>query len=214
MDLPAPEATLAITPSCPHCPSMLEVLGQAVKQGTVAALHVINIEQQPEFAGHHRIRSVPWMKIGPFVLHGLHNKQEIDAWLARARSAQGMTDYLTEMLSSGELGAVTDAVRQSPAILKLFIPLISDDDTNINVRLGMGAILEELAGQPLLEPLEDGLITLLNHADARVRGDAAHFLAFTPSSAAAEALQQLQNDPDADVREIAAESLETLAARH
>lgn len=190
---------------------MLEILSRLVKKGDVAALHIINISQQTEFAGAHHIRSVPWLKIGPFILQGLQSQQEIETWLARSQSEQGMLDYFTEMLTNGELETVTDAVTQSPDTIRLFIPLLASDETNINVRLGMGAILEDLAGQAILDKLLDGLRDLLRHDHARVRGDAAHFLSFINSPAAVEALQTCLTDPDQDVREIAAESLETLS---
>jgi len=212
MNLPTPEVSLAITPSCPHCPSMLAVLGQLVKNGDIGSLHIVNITQQTGFAADNQIRSVPWLKIGPFILQGLHSQKEIETWLARAQSEQGMLEYFTQMLSDGELETVTRALKQSPETIKFFIPLISSDETNINVRLGMGAILEDLAGQRIVENLLDDLIELLNHADARVRGDAAHFLSFIKSSAAIAALQKCLNDSNEDVREIAAESLEALSA--
>ena len=190
---------------------MLEVLGRLVKKADIATLHIINISQRSDYAQANHIRSVPWLKIGPFILQGLHNQQEIETWLARAQSEQGVLEYFTELLSNGELATVTDAVRQSPDTIRLFIPLLASDETNINVRLGMGAILEDLAGQAILDNLRDELIDLLRHDNARVRGDAAHFLSFIKSSAAVEALQTCLNDPDQDVREIAAESLETLS---
>ena len=212
MNIPKPEVSLAITPSCPHCPSMLEVLSQLVKKGDIASLHIINIATQTDFAASHHIRSVPWLKIGPFILQGLHSRQEIETWLARSQSEQGLTDYFTEMLSNGELETVSRAVNQTPDIIKLFIPLISSDETNINVRLGIGAILEDLAGSPQLLNLLEDLIQLLDHTDARVRGDAAHFLSFLKSTVAIEALQKCLTDPDADVREIAQESLDELTS--
>lgn len=212
MNLSIPEISLAITPSCPHCPSMLEVLNRMVKNGDIGTLHIINIAQQNDYATEHQIRSVPWLKIGPFILSGLHQQAEIETWLARAQSEQGMLDYFTELLTSGELETVTRALQLSPELIQFFTPLIRSDKTNINVRLGIGAILEDLAGQPVLENLLDDLIELLKHTDARVRGDAAHFLSFIKSTAAINALQKCLADPDEDVREITAESLATLSA--
>lgn len=212
MSLPIPEVTLAITPVCPHCPSMLEILNKFVKQGDIAALHIINIQQHLEFAKNMHIRSVPWLKIGPFILHGLHSQQEMKLWLGRAQSKQGMLDYFTEMLTDGQLESVSNTIQQSPEMIKLFIPLIISNETNINVRLGMGAILEDMAGQTILEKLLEDLRDLLTHPDARVRGDAAHFLSFVKSSIAISDLKKCLDDPDEDVREIAAESLEALSA--
>jgi len=54
-----------------------------------------------------------------------------------------------------------------------------------------------------------GLLSL--HADARVRADACHYLGLTADAAARPWLEKRLSDEDADVREIAAESLNTLA---
>ena len=191
---------------------MLEVLSRLVKKGDIGSLHIVNIAAQPEFARQQNIRSVPWLRIGPFVLQGLHNQQEIETWLARSRSEEGIQTYLTEMLSNGELSIVSRAVEQSPQIIKMFIPLISDEQTNINVRLGIGAIIEDLAGQAELATILPELIELLHHNRARVRSDAAHFLSFIKSPLAIAALKSCLDDTDSDVREIARESIETLEA--
>lgn len=205
-----PEATLAITPVCPHCPGMMEVLGQLVKKGNISALHIINIAAQNEFAGKNEIRSVPWLRLGPFILQGLHTQKEIQSWIDRYQSDTGVEDYFTELLSNGELDTVGRAIKTSPEIIQQLIPLISSDETNINVRLGLGAILEDLAGQAILEILLKDLIQLLGHSNPRVRGDAAHFLSFIHSPDALTALQQRREETDPEVREIIEESIETL----
>ena len=204
------DVTLAITPSCPHCPGMMEILSQLVKKGSIGSLRIVNIATQPAFATANDIRSVPWLKIGPFLLQGLHSQQEIQTWIKRYQSETGIEDYFTELLSNGELSVVSHAIQSSPEIIKQLIPLISSDETNINVRLGLGAILEDLAGQAVLESLLDDLNDLLAHPNARIRGDAAHFLSFIHSPRAISMLQAAREDPDPEVREIIEESIETL----
>lgn len=211
MSIATPQVTLAITPTCPHCPGMLEVLSQLVKKGDIGTLQVVNIATASEFAANNNIRSVPWLKIGPFILQGLHKQHEIQTWLEKSQSAQGIQEYISELLSNGDLASVGQTLQQSPDIIKLLIPLIESDETNINVRLGIGAILEDLAHQPILEQLLDDLLELLNHDNPRVRGDAAHFLSFIKSVRVMEPLKRCLSDPDEDVREIAQESLETLS---
>lgn len=206
------EIILAISPGCPHCPNVMQALGEMVKRGDIAAMRVINIASDQEFAKQHHIRSVPWLKIGPFVLTGAHTQSEIKNWLDKANSTEGYREYVSTMLSDGELATVSEMLQQNPATVLSFIPLIEDEETNINVRLGIGAILEELAGQTILLPLLPELVKLLHHSQTRVRADAAHFLSLLHSKTAINALQKLHNDPDAEVREIAAESIESLQA--
>jgi HEAT repeat protein len=61
--------------------------------------------------------------------------------------------------------------------------------------------------------LVDGLGALTRHADARVRADACHLLSLTQAGEAGTWLQACLQDADAEVREIAAESLQTLEER-
>jgi HEAT repeat protein len=53
-----------------------------------------------------------------------------------------------------------------------------------------------------------GLLT--GHGDARVRADACHMLGLSGSTSAIKYLEARRDDPDAEVREIAVESLEEL----
>ncbi|MDH5178353.1 MAG: HEAT repeat domain-containing protein [Gammaproteobacteria bacterium] len=204
--------TLAIAPGCPHCPNVMQALSEMVKQGDIGSMHVINIAVETDFAEQHRIRSVPWLKIGPFILTGAHTRHEIKQWYDKVNSPTGVADYMVTMLTEGQLVTVTQMLQAQPAAIHSLIPLITDTALNINVRLGIGAIMEDFAGQPLLHPLLPELVRLLEHPQARVRGDAAHFLGFLHDPSAISALTQLQNDSDTEVREIAQESIEQLAS--
>lgn len=206
------DITLAIAPGCPHCPGLLQVMNELVKRGDIGSLQVVNIATVTDFAEQHHIRSVPWLKIGPFILTGVQSQAEIKQWLARAQSEHSIRDYIADKLTDGELDNVTAMVQQSPDALLQFLPLISDEQTNINVRLGMGAILEELAGNEILLVMQNGLQDLLGHSQARVRGDAAHFLSLLKNPAVINVLNVLQNDPDPEVREIASETITELQA--
>lgn len=207
-----PDIVLAITPTCPHCPNVMQGLNELVKQGELASIQVINIAVDTEFAQDNQIRSVPWLKIGPFVLTGVLSKQAILDWIKKSRSDAGTMDYLIETLSNGELDVALQMVQQRPKAIDNFLGLIANDETNINVRLGIGAIIETLDDQTILQRLLPGLVQLLQHPQARVRGDAAHFLSFIQTRESIKALEQLKHDPDADVRDIVAETLETLMA--
>jgi HEAT repeat protein len=79
------------------------------------------------------------------------------------------------------------------------------------VRIGAGAVLESFAGQPALADLVDRLGELSAHADARVRADACHYLGLAGSHRARAWLEARLRDDDAEVRDIAAESLDLLA---
>ena len=90
------------------------------------------------------------------------------------------------------------------ALLELF----TDPDTQLNTRIGISAIMEDLEGTDTLRAAVDRLGELTHHDDARIRGDACHYLALSGSPKAAEYIRPLLQDADAEVRDVARESLE------
>ena len=78
--------------------------------------------------------------------------------------------------------------------------------------LKAGVLLENFAGTDTLRALLPRLGELSQHEDARVRADACHYLGLTGDAAARPWLEARLTDEDADVREIAAESLQTVTS--
>ena len=88
--------------------------------------------------------------------------------------------------------------------------LAGDLETPFAVRIGVGAVLEDLASDGLLSEQVDDIADLAASPHAQVRADAAHFLGLTGSMHARAALEQLMADEDQQVREIADESIADL----
>jgi hypothetical protein len=206
----APDALICISGHCPHCPAVLGALAEMVKAGSLGELRVVNVEQRPETARTLGVRSVPWVRIGPFELTGLRSRQELETWASRVGSETGLSDWFHTLLKEGELERVLQAVRQQPEVLAAVLPIVANPEASLNVRIGAGAVLEAFAGQPALRALVPRLAELSVHADARVRADACHYLGLTGDPAARSHLQARLDDPDAAVREIALEGLTAL----
>lgn len=205
-----PDALLLLTSTCPHCPGMLQSLSQLVKQGVIGRLEAVNIETHPEVAQQHGVRSVPWLKLGEFELEGLHSLAELRQWAERAGSPAGLGEYFHELLKGGQLARVSADAERGGAALQALLQLLGDPDTELTVRIGINAIVEGLEGKPLLAEALAPLSALARHADAHVRGDAAHLLSYTHLPAARPLLTELLRDSNADVREIAREGLARL----
>ena len=77
-------------------------------------------------------------------------------------------------------------------------------------RIGVGAVLEELAESGLLGPAVAPLLGLLTSETPQVRADACHYLGLTGDPGVREAVTPLLEDADAEVREIARETLEEI----
>lgn len=211
-DQRVPDAELAIAPGCPHCPAVLDALANLVKKGRIGQLQVINLVARPGFAERHGIRGVPWLRIGPFHLSGSHSAAELERWVQLASDEDGMRSYLGEQLEQGGLDEVVAACRRHPALIPALLDLGAEQDTPYAVRIGVGAVLEDLGPDGLLKDLVMPIRQKLGlSAHPQIRADAAHFLGLTGDPAAMTALEQLAKDPDASVREIANDSMDLLS---
>ena len=206
----APDALLLISTHCPHCPTVLAALADLVKQGAIGRLEVVNLEQHPEIAQTYSVRSVPWVRFGVIELAGLRSKQELAEWAVKAGTEAGMADYFHLLLKEGQMPKALALIRKDPSQLAAVLPIVGNPEASLNVRLGTGVLLEEFADSDTLRALLPRLGELSTHTDARVRADACHYLGLTASCEARPWLEARATDGDADVREIAAESLEAL----
>lgn len=198
---------------CPHCPAVLAGLADLLKHGEIGRLEAINIELHPESARALGVRSVPWTRIGPFELTGALTVAELTTWASRADTPDGMADAFHDLLKQGGLARVRALIEAEPGRLAALLAIVANPEASLNVRLGVGVLIEEYAGTPTLAALLPELTGLSADADARVRADACHYLGLTGAPDARAPLAGRLDDDDADVREIAQESLDALAAR-
>lgn len=205
-----PDIILAVSKGCPHCPAVKQALANMVTNGDINSFDLINIHEDEARVEQYKIRSVPWLKIGPFILYGAHSQSEIKHWYDTATDPEGIKQYISDMLDDGNLNNVLEMLRLEPELIKNFIPLIQADDSSINVRLGIGAILEDLAGSSNIQVLKDDLSGLLKHNSERVRGDAAHFISLLHDKQLIPTLVKLKDDPNPGVREVSLDSIEYL----
>jgi hypothetical protein len=206
-DIP-PDALFLLGTHCPHCPMVLQGLANMIKAGSLGSLKIVNIEQRGDIARELGVRSVPWVRIGSFELEGLRSEKELREWALKASTNKGMSDWLEELLSSGNLEKPLQQVRSDPATMDALLKLFADPDTGLNIRIGISAIMEHFQGTETLGAIVDRLGELTRHEDARIRGDACHYLALSGNPAAAAYIKPLLKDEDENVREVARESLE------
>jgi len=196
---------------CAYCGPMMQILTELMKAGKMAELRIVNIENAPELASELGVRSVPWLQIGPFELAGSRTKQELLLWIERASSFDGVTDYLEEVLAEGNIAYANKLIRRYPQALENVIDLMADPEAKINVRLGVGVIIEELAETEQFKAVIPHLIEYLSDDDARIRGDACHYLSLTRDPSYIPHIEKLLSDESEEVREIAQDSLDELA---
>ncbi|MBF0307944.1 MAG: HEAT repeat domain-containing protein [Magnetococcales bacterium] len=209
-----PDALLVVAPGCPHCGMVLEGMSRLLKEGRLSSLQGL---QAPYHAGEVSrlgIRSVPWYRIGPFVFEEAQGYAELLRWAERADHIRGMAVYFEDRLNRGQRHRVLAMVREDPARLQAFALLMADVEVGLQTRLGMGVVLEELQGSGLAVGLLSALERLVQHPEARMRGDACHFLSLIdcPRSAL-RLLEKSLDDPDPMVREVAGDLLEEMKSQ-
>jgi len=207
---PVPDALLLVVASCPHCPAVLASLAGMVKDGLVGRLEVVNVAVHPEVAETLGVRSLPWLRLGPFELSGLRSRAELEEWAQRSGSATGMADYFHTLLKEGGLAQVQAAIARQPALLSALLPIVANPEASINVRVGASVVFEAHAADPALRALLPQLVGMSAHADRRVRADACYYLGLSRAVAARPALTRCLDDADGEVREIAADALAEL----
>jgi HEAT repeat protein len=210
---PPPDALLLMGRQCPYCPTVLKGLQALKAEGVIGELETVVLEDHPERAAELGVRSVPWVRIGPFELAGLRSEQELREWAKRAGTDAGMAAWLDELLSSGQVEKGIALVRDNPGTLNALLLLLADPDTQLNTRIGISVIMETLEHSTALRGVVDRLGELTRHAAPGVRGDACHYLALAGDPAGATYIRPLLEDADAGVREIAGESLQALQAQ-
>ena len=205
-----PDALLLLTSQCPHCPTVLQGLGELVKKGLIGRLEVVNIAARPDIAEQYGVRTVPWFRLGEFELEGLHSLAELQQWAKRAVSPDGLAIYYTELLKQGQLPKVLSSIHRHVKHISALLDLAGDPDTELTVRIGVSAVIEDNTGSELLQNQLPALVQLARHADPRVRSDAAHFLAMSRSETALAELEVLAQDTEPAVREVAKDCMEEL----
>jgi HEAT repeat protein len=87
---------------------------------------------------------------------------------------------------------------------------MADPEAKINVRLGVGVIIEDMAESEEFKVVVPRLIKYMSSEDARIRSDACHYLSLTRDRSCIPAIEKLLSDESEEVREIAQESLDEM----
>ena len=210
MPATVPDALLFITTGCPHCPVVLQGLSDLVKQAAIGKLTVVNVATHPELVAEYGVRAAPWLRLGPFTLTGAHSIAELRQWAEWSSSEEGIAHYVEHLLKEGGFKQAGVFIAEDTQRLKPLLAIVADPEKNIEVRVGVDALLESYSNTPALQSLLPQLAELTRHTDHRVRADACHLLGLSRSAAARPYLEVCMKDSSEEVREIASESLQLL----
>lgn len=207
MNASPPDALILIAPGCPHCPGVLEGLSRLLKEGVIGRLEAVNVAVYPERAEELGVKGVPWVRLGPYELEGATTLEELRRRAEEGESPEGLADYFVDLLKTGRRAKVEELAREKPERLLSLLGILRDPASSMAVRIGIGAVLEEFQGTGVTDILIPGLGDLTRHDDRLVRADACHFLSLIGGESILSFMRACLDDPDPEVREIAAEVL-------
>ncbi|MEA3413690.1 MAG: HEAT repeat domain-containing protein [Pseudomonadota bacterium] len=208
-----PDALLLMQPGCAHCPHVLSALVSLLEQGAISRLEAVNVMEFPQAAREVGTRSVPWTRIGDFELPGNYTEAELRHWAQESTRDGGVAGYYFDLLDNGHLARAMARVRGKPEEVPDLLDLLADEEVPLSVRVGVSAIVEDLAGQEALIGAFERIMSLTGSRNPATRADSAHFLGLSGSPDAIPAIRKLLQDGEAQVREVAAEALEMLGHR-
>ncbi|NNJ91710.1 MAG: hypothetical protein HKP55_08555 [Gammaproteobacteria bacterium] len=201
---------LFVAPGCPHCPGMIRLLSDMLKNGKISQLKMINIGVDPVAATKHNIRSVPTLLIGEHVLNGVVTEAEISKWLTHEADNDSLTHYFNEAFDQGQLEDVINDLDVKIDKLSHLLVMLCDLETPLTSRIAISAIFEHFENSPALQSLIPALCAQTENDSESVRTDVAHVLGLTGTEEAVPCLQKLAKDTFNDVRETAMEALEEI----
>lgn len=205
-----PEALLLISTHCPHCHVQQTLLEQRLSQGQIKSLSVVNIDETEDVAINYKVRSVPWLRLGMLEFNGALAPAEMDHWITTACEDDGNIKYLQYLMENGKLQKVIKWLEQGKSSLREFASLIIKPDIKINVRIGIGAVMEHFEGTSTIVEIIPSLKEMLQNDSAVIRTDVCHYLMLTHNSNVKTIIEKLLEDKDVEVRNTARESLEEL----
>lgn len=206
-----PKALMLLSTHCAHCPSVMESLTKLIKKGALSSLELINLEHSPEIAEQLGVKTVPWIRIGWFELEGLHILTELQQYIEMASSDEGAIEYISELLIQGKVANVLSLVDEHHEIMRYLFALLIDGDEKINIKLGIGVVIEEYAARDWFQEYVPLLVDMIMHTDPRVRADVCHYLSLTENREVLPVITALLNDENDDVKEVARDSVEAFA---
>ena len=211
MEPDKPDALILVSSHCPHCHALEKLLRERETNDLLGKLDVINIEKMPEVAQQYGVRSVPWLQLGDFVFEETLTPVELDRWIGHAKAGDGQSPYIDYLLGHGKLSKAIEWIEKGSASLQAVIQILADPDANMNVRIGIGAILEHFEDTDEIRAIVPDLLALLRDKNSMIRTDVCHYLSLTHSEDAIEPLKQMLEDKDPQVQQVARESIDVLS---
>lgn len=209
-----PAVELFVATGCNHCPIVMNELSELLKKGAISSLTIHNIAVDNIRAEELNIRSVPWFSLSNqhsfMIFSGNHSPKEIQEGLKNSQVTDGMKLYIEDCLSKGELMTVHQAIKIRPDILSNVIAMLADEETSMDIRIGLDALIEQFSTTEVLKNHTDDLKKIALSNIPRLQIDALHYIALTGDIENYDFLKEQTKSTNPQVKDAALEAIETL----
>lgn len=130
-------------------------------------------------------------------------------------SKTDLRQMIADYMENGFLENIIDMFRHDSSLYPLLGTLIQDE--RVRVRIGVTALVEELAGLDAghIHEAVPALLRTLEHTEPFIRGDAANLLGIIGDRAALPFLERVSSeDQDPNVRLLSAEAVQDIARKN
>ena len=207
-------AELFIATGCNHCPIVQTELNEQLKKGDIANLNITNIAVDNIKAGKLNVRSAPWFslanKTSYMIFIGNYSPKEINQWIKKIKSQNGMQQYIEECLNTGQLSTLIQVIQSKPKIYSHIIAMFKNEETSIDIRIGLDALTESLSGTDILKLYSRDFLEIASSNNIRLQIDALHYIALMGDVNNKEFLQHKSKDKNNQIKEAAIDALDTL----
>jgi len=199
-----------ISEHCPHCPVVVEAAIELSGQRSSIVPCILDAGQFENFTRQYGIKSVPATILDRrLVLTGIVSADRMMELVDIRGSLKFEREVVQSLIDSGRIAEAARCIDQG-AGREVALDLIQSADFSKRLS-GMVVIEKALEDKPdAVRSLVPSLVTMLSHADSRIRGDIADLLGRIGDPQAITQLEPLADDPDPDVAEAAAEAIAEL----
>jgi len=203
-----------VSPTCPHCPTVVGLVNQLAMTSTYLEVTIIDITFFGQFARKYNIRTVPTLVIdGQEQLVGNISEDLLMDKFTNQSPATFHPDSFKTIVKEGDADKLAGMMVADGDVYEGALELLADPDWS--VRMGMMVVLQEVAmlSPGLVQSVYPYVVDLLEHGDANQRGDMAYLLGIIGNGSILEPLKMLLNDANPEVAEAAFEAVQQIQER-
>jgi glutaredoxin len=204
---------LFVSPSCPSCPHQIRTVATLTLASEKIAVEIVDVNQEPEFAGQYGVRSVPTTVVDDeLIMVGVMHPQELALRILAQQGPDGDKVIFAALVESGRFSDAAGHIWDESAIGH-FVELWAESTLERRVNLFMVADEALKAVPECMDAMVPVLIAGLSgegtlaQDDSR-RGDTADLLGQIGHPDARPILEVLSKDSNSEVAEAAQDALE------